>query len=440
MIDFSPVFIISSLILLNGLFVAAEFAIVGAPRAPIEHLASQGHRFAGKVSKILREARRLDQFIATTQLGITLTSLGLGMYGEHVLADWIAQELHRVGASRWVAAHALASVVAVAFLTYVHVVIGEIVPKSLALQQPHRTALWVTPLIESVKVACYPLVLGLNRLRNACLNLVGIQRQSSAELFHTSEELEYIIRESQEGGLLRRESAQVLQELFKFGDLTARQVMVPRVRIVGIPKTASSSMVEAILRSSTHTRYPVYETDLDHIIGMVHIKDILKKFLGHLPGNVEPIRPVPHVPGTMPVETVLSIMREARSQMVAVMDEHGGTAGLLTVEDLFEEVIGEIDDGTGAHPKIRQDSAGRLLVAGSVRLDEVGRSLNQILEYEGVHTVSGLVLATLGRPPRVGDVVMYHQLCFSVTAVEERGVKECWVSRASARIQNPSST
>jgi CBS domain containing-hemolysin-like protein len=434
MINLSPVFIISALILLNGLFVAAEFSIVGAPRAPIEHLASQGHRFARRVRRILHEARRLDQFIATAQLGITLTSLGLGMYGEHVLADWIAQKLHDLGASRWVAAHALASVLAVAFLTYVHIVLGEIVPKSLALQQPHRTALWVTPLIESVKLACYPLVLGLNGLRNACLKLIGIHRHSSTELFHTSEELEFIIRESQEGGLLRRESAQVLQELFKFGDLTAQEVMVPRVRIIAIPKGGPPKSVEAILRSSPHTRYPIYETDLDHIVGMVHIKDILRKFLGHLPGNVQPVRPVPHVPGTMPIDTVLSVMREARSQMVVVMDEHGGTAGLLTVEDLFEEVIGEIDDGTGVHPRIRQDSAGKLLVAGSVRLDEVGRSLNHILEYEGVTTVSGLVLAILGRPPQVGDVVIYQQLRFNVTAVEGRGVKECLVSWASVQM------
>jgi CBS domain containing-hemolysin-like protein len=433
-IDLFPVLIIAVLILLNGLFVAAEFAIVGAPRATIERLASQGHRSAGTVQKILSEPRRQDQFIATAQLGITLTSLGLGMYGELVLAHWIAQELQGLGASRWIAAHTVASVVAVIILTYFHIVLGEMVPKSLALQQPHRIALWVTPLIEFLKTACYPVVLGLNGLGNLTLKLIGVSRQSvGIEHFHTPEELEYIVRESQEGGLLRRESAQVLQELFKFGDLTAREVMVPRVKIIAIAKGTPFSDLETILRSSPHTRYPVYESDLDHIIGMVHIKDLLRELLHQTPKSIEFFRPVPHVPESMPIDSVLSAMRRLSTQMVVVMDEHGGTAGLLTVEDLFEEVIGGIDDGAGEHPKIRQDSIGRLYVAGTVRLDEIGQKLNQVLEHDEVDTVSGLILGILGRPPKVGDVVIYHQFRFEVTAVEGRGVKECVVSLASGK-------
>jgi len=440
-IDLFPVFIISALILLNGLFVAAEFAIVGAPRAPIERLASQGHRLARTVRQIFREPRRQDQFIATAQLGITLSSLGLGMYGEHVLADSIAQRLEDLGASRWVAAHALASILAVMILTYFHIVLGEIVPKSLALQQAHRTALWVTPFIELVKMTCYPVVLGLNGLGNLTLKLVGVNRQTaSTEHFHTAEELEYIVRESQEGGLLRRESAQVIQELFRFGDLTARKVMVPRVKIVAIQKGALLSDLKDILRSATHTRYPVCDGDLDHIVGMIHIKDLLRGLLHQAPKSVEFVRAVPHVPESMPIDSVLSVMRESSSQMVVVMDEHGGTAGLITVEDLFEEVIGDIDDGAGDHPKIRQDSTGRLFVAGTVRLDEIGQKLNQVLEHDEVDTVSGLILGILGRPPKVGDVVIYRQLQFEVTAVDGRGVKECTVSLAPASHKDPPMT
>jgi CBS domain containing-hemolysin-like protein len=431
-VDLLPVSIIAILILVNGLFVAAEFAVVGAPRAPIERLASQGHHFGKRVRQILRDPKRQGQFIATTQLGVTLTSLGLGMYGEHVVASWIAQRLLQLGALRWVAAHALAGALAVAFLTYFHIVLGEMVPKLLALQRPQRMALWLAPLIELFRLACYPLVIGLNWLGNSFLGLLGIdRRESSRELFHTTEELEYIIRESQEGGLLRRESAQVLQELFKFGDLTAREVMVPRVKIIAIPKGAPAPAVEAILRSSPHTRYPIYDRDLDHIVGMVHMKDILGKLLGSESGRDLPTRHVPHVPETMPIDVVLSVMRRVRAQMVVVMDEYGGTAGLLTVEDLFEEVIGEISEGTADPPKIRESSAGRLYVAGTVRLDELGQRLNQVLEDDRIHTVSGLVLSLLGRPPQVGDAIVYHQFRFEVTGVEGRGVKECVVSAVS---------
>jgi len=436
LIDLFPVLVISGLILLNGLFVAAEFAIVGTPRATIEHLASQGRRSASRVWHILSEPRQQDQFIATAQLGITLSSLGLGMYGELVVAERIAQGLQDLGASRWIAAHTVASVVAVIILTYFHIVLGEMVPKSLALQRPQRIALWVTPLIDFLKTVCYPVVMGLNGLGNLTLKLFGVNRQTAGiEHFHTPEELEYIVRESQEGGLLRRESAQVLQELFKFGELTAREVMVPRVKITAIERGTFFPDLENILRSSPHTRYPVYEKDLDHIVGMIHIKDLLRGFLRETSKNIEFFRPVPHVPESMPIDAVLLAMRRLRSQMVVVMDEHGGTAGLLTVEDLFEEVVGDIDDGAGERPSIRQDSIGRLVVAGTVRLDEIGQRLNQVLEHDEVDTVSGLVLGILGRPSRVGDVVIYHQFRFEVTGVEGRGVKECVVTQGQSGLK-----
>jgi CBS domain containing-hemolysin-like protein len=205
------------------------------------------------------------------------------------------------------------------------------------------------------------------------------------------------------------------------------------VKIIAIPKGVPFADLETILRRSPHTRYPVYERDLDHIIGMVHIKDLLRGLLHETPRSIELVRPVSHVPESMPIDTVLSVMRQLRTQMVVVMDEHGGTAGLLTVEDLFEEVIGDIHDGAGEHPKIRQDLSGRLIVAGTVRLDEVGQRLKQVLEHDEVDTVSGLILGNLGRPPKVGDVVIYHQFRFEVTGVEGRGVKECMVSLASGR-------
>lgn len=325
MISLLPILIILILILLNGLFVAAEFALVGVPRTRMESLAAEGHVTARLVLRILRDPRRQDRYIATAQLGITGASLGLGMYGEHVLAQWIAQALESFGASRWIAAHGVASVLAVAILTYFHIVLGEMVPKSLALLSAERTALWITPPIRWIQILLYPLVIGLNAIGNGVLRLMGIQREFSAAHFHTPEELEYLVRESEAGGLLRAETGKVLRELFEFGELTAGEIMVPRVRVLGLPLDASAERIAAVVRSSRHTRYPVYQDDLDHIVGVIHIKDILRLALAGKTLKENGIRPAPYVPETAELDTVLKSMREARVQLAVVMDEHGGT-------------------------------------------------------------------------------------------------------------------
>jgi len=424
-----PIVIITVLILLNALFVAAEFAIVGAPRASIERRAAEGDAAARMVSNILKDPRRQDRYIATAQLGITVASLGLGMYGEHVLAEWIGHWLVGLGPLREAGAHTLASVLAVALLTYFHIVVGEMIPKSIALQQADKAAVWVTPPVLVVQKILYPLVIGLNALGNAVLRLAGINRYvASGEHYRTPEELQFIVRESQAGGMLRQESADVLQELLEFGDLTAGEVMIPRVRVVGIPAGATADEMLDILRSSPHTRYPVYEGSLDHITGVVHIKDILRRMPNRRALRPSEVREVPYIPETAEMDTVLAAMRRVNSQMAVVMDEHGGTAGVITIEDLFEEVVGEIEEGWVARPEIHRALDGRLLVAGTVRISEVGEELGLVLEHDEVDTVSGLVLSLLDRPPLVGDVVEYDDVRFEVTAVEGHGVSECAVT------------
>ena len=305
-----PIAIVLLLVLANGLFVAAEFAIVGAPRASIEHQAGQGSRLAQRVERILENPKLQDRYIATTQIGITVASLGLGMYGEHALAAWIAPHLHIFEELRWMAAHTLASVIAIAVLTYLHIVIGEMVPKALALQRAAHTVLYVSPVIEALGFALYPVVVGLNAIGNGLLRLIGIRRREvDTERYHTSEELQFIIQESQEGGLLRGESGRILRELFEFGDLTAREVMVPRVHLVGIPVGADVSQLRDIVRKSLHTRYPIYAGDLDHILGSVHIKRLLRHFVTDRPIEAGDARLVPYVPLTAPLDEVISAMR-----------------------------------------------------------------------------------------------------------------------------------
>jgi CBS domain containing-hemolysin-like protein len=426
-----PFLIITALILLNGLFVAAEFAIVGAPRAAIEHRAGRGNTLAAAVLRVLEDPTQQDRYIATAQLGITAASLGLGMYGEHVLADGIYGLLAHYGLPSMLVSHGLASVLAVAVLTYFHIVVGEMVPKSLALQRAEQMALWITPPMLWTKNLLFPFVVTLNWIGNQLLRLVGVNRQvQRADHYYTSEELQLIVQESEDLGALRAESGQMLQELFEFGDLTAGEAMVPRVRIAGLPVGTTPEEIRDELGRSPHTRYPIYEGDLDHILGMAHIKDLLRVLLANETIAASHARPVPLVPETAALDDVLTTMRRERTQMAIVIDEHGGTAGIVTLEDLFEEVVGEIEEGPPGAPHTYRDTDGRLRVPGTMRIDELGHEFHVDLEHEEVDSVSGLVLTLLGRPPRVGDSVRWGRLSIEVTAVMGHGVDEAAVCLA----------
>lgn len=424
-----PVVIVFLLVVLNGLFVAAEFAIVGAPRAAIDRLAATGSRTAKGVQRILKTPRLQDRFIATAQLGITVASLGLGMYGEHEIADGLAPILDRLGLGHWVAVHAVSSVIAVAVLTYLHIVLGEMVPKSIALQYAERSALIICPPMRWVQRIVFPFVIVLNEMGNGMLRLIGVHRQVSAkEQYYTSEELQLIVEESEERGAIRGDAGRMLLDLFEFGDLKAAGVMVPRVSVVGLPVDVSGDELREILAASPHTRYPVFESDLDHVLGMVHIKEVLRVLLQKATLATAPLRPLPVVPETAPLDDVLAVMRRENSQMVLVIDEHGGTAGTITLADLFEEVVGEIEESASDIPDIRCEPDGRLRVLGTVRLTEVGEQFDLDLEHGDVESISGLVLMLLGRPPCVGDAVDFGRLHIEVAAIRGRGVEEALIA------------
>jgi len=416
--------VILGLLLANALFVAAEFAIVGVPRPSIERLAAHGNTLAQRVIRILDSAKRRDRYLATTQIGVSLASLGLGMYGEHVVAESIAAWLEPLNVPKWVAVHTVGSVVAVAILTYAHLVIAEMVPKALALQSAERTAMLVTPAIEAIGQAVLPLVIALDGLRALTVRAIGISGEvAEEERYHSTEELQLIIQESQQEGLLRDESGRILTELFEFGDLTAGQVMVPRIHLVSIRVGTTADHLRDLVRTRPHTRYPVHTGDPDDIVGSIHIKDVLRHVVTEQPLTLGDVRPVPYIPSTTPLDEVLSAMRRTRAQMAVVMDEHGGTAGIVTIEDLFEEVVGAIDEGRGRTP-IWRDPSGRLLVRGTVRLKDAGDAIGRSLEHPEVQTISGLVLALLGRPAAVGDVVTWNNVRIEVTAVAGKGVAD----------------
>jgi CBS domain containing-hemolysin-like protein len=422
------VIVVIALLLMNAFFVAAEFSIVGAPKAAIDARAASGDRLARLVMRVLDDPHRRDLYIATAQIGITVASLGLGMYGEHVLANWTLAHMGHGTWAVWLAAHGFASVAAIGVLTYFHIVLGEMLPKSLALQSAEHLAVWLTPVMLWTQALLYPFVAALNGVGNLVLKPFGIPPQPrGTEQYYTAEELQLIVEESEEQGKLRGESSQVLQELFEFGELTAAEVMVPRVRISGIPVGSTPEDLRRILGGEPHTRYPAYEGDLDHIVGTYHIKDLLRLLLNGQSVTAGGARQAPVVPETSPLDAVLATMRRERAQLALVIDEHGGTSGIVTLEDLFEEVIGEIDEGPG-HVGPRRDSYGRLRVPGTMRLDELGQLFDLELTHEDVDSVSGLVLTLLGRPPRVGDTVLYDRLQLDVTAVKGHGVDEAAVT------------
>jgi len=416
--------IIGSFVMANAVFVAAEFGLIGAPRAAIEHRASQGDRLASRVLALLTTTSLQDRYIATSQLGITLASLALGMYGEHELAAWLEPRLPFADALRLVTAHGVAGVVAVTGLTCVHIVFGEMLPKTFALHRPEMMARFLYWPMRVALAFTYPLVALLSASARACLRLMGVRRDAGAQHEQYSpEELQLIVEESEQGGALRAESGRLLRELFNFGDLTAGEVMVPRVRVTGIPAGATAPDVRKILLRSRHTRYPVYAGDLDHIVGMLHVKDLLRRLIANEPIAAADLRTIPVVPDSAPLDDVLATMQRAHAHLAVVIDEHGGTAGVVSLDDLVEEVVGEIAEGGPEAPRVIQEADGSLIAPGTLRVAELGQEVDIDLQHQDVDSVGGLVVAQLGRMPVVGDAVDYGRLHLEVTAVSGRAVR-----------------
>lgn len=423
--------IIAVLVAVNGLFVAAEFAIISTPRAAASAMAEAGDLNARRIIGILDDPNRLDRYVATAQLGITFASLGLGMYGEHTLAvffeTWLA-EAGFEGLGATLGAHGVAVTLSIAAITYLHIVFGEMIPKALALTHSLRVALWVTPVMLAVGLLIYPFVRTLNQAGTLLLRLVGIRRDLSKNHYLAPEELEALARESQERGLLSEESGRIFREIADFSELTAAEAMLPRVHAQGIPEGASEAELRTILATHCHTRYPVFRGDLDTIVGTVHIKHLLKLLRGREGLRPEVVREVAYLPETATLDDVLAAMERSRNQMVVVMDEHGGTAGVLTVEDICVEAVGEIEEGSDDVSDILPLGLDSFQVQGAARLDMLGAAIGRDLEHPEIDSVSGLILSELGQPAQVGDRVRWEGLEFEVSSLHGHGVRQALVN------------
>lgn len=436
-----PLAIIALLVLLNGLYVAGEFSLIGVRPSRIDQLADEGVKPAGQVQAILDSSRKQDSYIATAQLGITIASLGLGMYGEPAVAHFIEPYLERlIGVEPTPAIlHTIATIMALGMLTYLHVVVGEMVPKSLALATAERTVLLIyRPMRFSQTVLSWP-VRFLNNIGRQLLRVLQIPPATGQARLHSQEELELIVAESAEGGLLNEDEEEMILNIFDFSDRQVGQVMTPRRKINAISSDMPLPSIMSMLAASNHSRFPVYKDDVDHVIGILHLKDVLHfRLRGDRPFDIDLLlRPAPAVPENLPVEQLLAAFKRERLHMAIVLDEFGGMAGIVTLEDLVEEVVGEVrDEFDMEREPLIEMGPGELDVAGDYLVDDLRDYvfLGDEKDLPDVETVGGLIITGLGRPPQVGDEVDLDEgIHFEVVDVDGRAV-----SRARVTYPDPS--
>jgi CBS domain containing-hemolysin-like protein len=426
-----PILIVMVLIFFNGLFVAAEFAIVAAPKLRIEKRARQGSAIAARILKQMEDPIRQNQYITTAQVGITIVSLGLGMYGEHVFAEWLLVPLHNLG---WLAsptAHTISAVLAVGLLTYFHVVLGEMVPKSIALEAAESIAIYLSQPMSIAEKIFYPLVKLLNWMSLWVTQMLGIPRRRSRERLFTSDELEFIVEESYAGGLLEPSDQLFIENILDLEERAAEQVMTPRNKLEGIPLTADVQAVMDIICKSTKTRYPVFKDSPDKIVGVFHIKDLARFQVqkGKRIFNLQDfIRPTIYIPEHFPLSDLLIRFRNENHQIAIVLDEFGGTAGIITLEDLIEEVVGEIQDEYDEETLPIEELPGNILrVRGEVILDELNQHYDLAWESPETNTVGGLIMSILGHIPSPNESIMYNDVKIVVEAVEGLIIKSVLV-------------
>ena len=408
------------LVLLNGFFVAAEFSLVTVRQTRITELVEQGNATAETVQKALENP---DRVIAATQLGITLASLGLGWIGEPALSHFIEPIIElfpvelRPGLS-----HSLSAGLAFAIITFLHVVVGELAPKSIALQNPEGTSMVVArPTLWSERIF-KPFIWALNGTGNALLRLVGVKPASGHELVHSVEELKMVITASTEGGVVAQQESELLHAIFEFGDLLVRQVMIPRTEITAVEADLPLEQIIPLITESTYTKFPVYDDDLDNILGIVHIKDLLLRMQESGWQNSTArslVREPLYVPETLPVSALLRQLRDDRQHIAIVLDEFGGTGGLVTLEDLVEEILGEVSDPFDRFtPEIEKLPDGSIMVDGLTLIEDVNNYLDLELNDPAYDTIAGFALGKLGRIPKVNDCVEYKNVRIQVEEMD----------------------
>jgi CBS domain containing-hemolysin-like protein len=415
------------LVLGNGFFVAAEFSLVTVRRTRIDQLIAEGSSTARVVRRALSDP---DSYIAATQLGITMTSLGLGWIGEPALAKVIEPAFAVLGNRIAVAtSHSIAFTIAFAVITALHIVLGELAPKTVALQYPERISLIVARPTELFMKVFWPFIRLLNGMGRAVVQAFGMRAPSGHSLVHSEEELKMLVTASQEAGVIEEDEEQMLHRVFGFADLTAGQVMVPRTEMVAIAADASMDGVLQAVARGGHDRYPVYRKDLDNIVGVLHLTDLLLVVASGKAVDVAALaRDAYTVPETMPADTLLGEMRARNTPLAIVIDEYGGTAGLVTFAGLMERIVGSLGhEGAGGSITVLAD--GSALVDGLALVTDINEQFGLHIDEDVYNTIGGYVLGRLGRRARLGDRIEVERRTMRVEALDGLRVARVFISR-----------
>lgn len=412
-------------VLANGFFVAAEFAIVKVRSTQLTELAEQGSVRAKMARKL---TRKLDAYLSATQLGITLASLALGWIGEpafHHLLEPVFKNLN-IGEK---AATSISATVAFTIISVLHIVLGELAPKSVAIQKPVGTSLWVAHLLHAFYVITYPAIFVLNGVSRGILKLFGLEPTSEhLEAAHSPEELRLILASSEKAGILSEENREIIEGVFQFSKRTARQIMVPRTDVTVLSTKKSIEENLETIRTTRHTRYPLCDGTLDHTVGLIHVKDLLLAQLRGPGRRLEDLkRDILFVPENSTVESLLSQFIESKTHMAVILDEYGGASGIVSLENITEELFGQIqDEFDRERPEIEPLGNGRYRVRGDYLIEDLADRLKINLGEPEEETVGGYVAARLGREVTPGDHVELGEL--SITVLEAERFRVRWVT------------
>ncbi len=430
---------VTLMVFFNALYVAAEFATVSSRRTKINQLAGQGNRLAQALLTFIEDSKSLDRYVAGCQIGITISSLVLGAYGQNVLASRLIEPITMLleqfpsvasllgsnsTSASMVLARSLSVTIVLIAITTIQVIMGELFPKSVAIQYPERVAMSIVwPMRISLKLFA-PLIWLFNGSGNLILRLLGRKSIDKRTHVHSIEEIELLVSESHEGGLLDDVERQMLRNAIRLRDLTARQVMLHRTKLVAAPEDYTILQVLNLAIQEGFSRIPIYRESIDNIIGFVHVKDLFRLYVKGDEDIKSVIRDVVYVPETMPVNRVWEKLNLRRKYLAVVFDEFGGTAGLVTFEDLIEEIFGELqDEFDDEMALIVRDNEGRIFLRGDLLVADVNEYLNLDLPQEA-DTLSGLVFSLLGGAPTVGDEIIAGGTKVRVEAMEDLGVQE----------------
>ncbi|KYZ77035.1 hypothetical protein AXX12_02515 [Anaerosporomusa subterranea] len=408
------IFIALLLVLVNGFFVLAEFAFVKVRKTRLEELSQQGDRRAMLALKV---ASSIDSYLSAVQLGITLASLALGWIGEPAIVSLIEPLMHYYFPGNVLLLHTVSVVIGFTIVTLLHVVLGELIPKSVAIQRAESMALLVVwPLYLFHKIG-YPIITIFDHTAWAILKLMGVKQAKDSEIAHSEEELRMIVSASQRGGILNQMESELIDNVFDFADRLAREVMVPRQDMICLFLEDPLEENLTVVRQSGHTRYPLCHKDKDHVLGMVHIRDLMDAgiFQQQEIDLRTIMREILVVPEGMSVAKLLQLMRRKKTHLAVVADEYGGTAGLVALEDIIEEIVGDIqDEHDHEDTEMERLPNGVYEFDGRMLLEDVAEVLDIPLEDHEEDTIGGYIFALLGRRPEVGDQIIIGEYQFTV--------------------------